>query len=256
MLRLRRSKTHPTTLVFCVHKGASTFLATEFAPAVAAAFPGLRHWDFAAELLQGRTAEDMRLPSRGVLAARIYPHLYDAPIEDPVPARGRFADKKLILVRRDPRDAAVSLYYSIRYSHGPGTRRPERLQEGREKLSALDRTDGLLFRPAPLACRQFRATNDLLAKYPAVLLTSYEELVGDFSGWIARVGAHLDWPAEQTAQIEAALAGALDPPEREDPSQHKRRVTPGNWREIFDDRLVAYFKAELGDALEAAGYAW
>jgi hypothetical protein len=79
-------------------------------------------------------------------------------------------------------------------------------------------------------------------------LASYEELMTGFDGWMGRVAAHLAWGETTTARITSRVRGALTPPRREDPPRRKRRMTPGHWREVFDERP--------GGELEAAGDAW
>ncbi|MHC5005306.1 MAG: hypothetical protein ACYTJ0_19560 [Planctomycetota bacterium] len=102
----------PTAILLAVHKGASTFLAAELAPAICRELPGIEHLRIGWSHLRGTPPEAMALPPTGTIATRVYPDLFDRLVEDPPPAGGRFADKRIVLVRRDPRDAAVSLLYS------------------------------------------------------------------------------------------------------------------------------------------------
>ncbi len=81
-------------------------------------------------------------------------------------------------------------------------------------------------------------------------------LTTDFAAWLARVQSHLGWTDEQAARVGHGLEVTVAAPAREDPHRHKRRVTPGNWREVFDDRLHRLFEESIGPDLEAAGYAW
>jgi len=259
LARLRKRAptcTHPTTILLSVHKGASSFLASEFAPAMVRVFPGLRHVIVGQEIVNGRTVADLPLPPAGVVASRVYPFLYDTIVEDPVPEAGRFAGKKLLMLRRDPRDVAVSFYYSIRYSHTARTRNPDGFRAKREALQRLAVTEGVARETARTAINQFRATAEFLQRHPGTCLTTYEQLVGDFAGWMETVRGYLGWTPEQAAAVGAGLEQTVRAPARPNPRKHKRRVTPGNWREVFDDRLRDMFESSIGPLMAEAGYAW
>lgn len=248
--------THPTIILLSVHKGASTFLTVDFAPAVAAAISGMRHVAVGQEIVSGREVEDLPIPSTGVIASRVYPFLYDTLVEDPEPEDGRFADKKLLMLRRDPRDVAVSLYYSIRFSHTSKTRNPEGFKRKKAALKSLDVRDGIAEETARTAIRQFKATFKFLDRYPQTCLTTYEQLILDFGGWYRTVCDHLELSGDEAARIRKRIEPSLAAPKKVNPSKHKRRVIPGNWREVFDDRLRTMFEEQVGRELEKAGYTW
>ena len=256
----RPGRDHATTVFLSVHKGASTFLADHFAPAMVRHLDGLRHVAIGQELAAGRSMDELALPPRGVVATRIYPRHFNRLLEAPAPPQGRLANKKLIMLRRDPRDAAVSLYYSVRYSHAeppatdPTWRR--RFHQRRTMLEALDVREGIARLTARTAIREFLRTEGFLRRFPATLLTTYETLVGDFPGWLEQVRRHLGWSAELARSIGAGLEDQVKAPPEEDPRRHKRRVTPGNWQEVFDERLSEVFQRRLGRYLTGAGYEW
>ena len=248
--------THPTTLLLSVHKGASSFLSNDFGPAIARTFPGMRHIEVGQEIVNGRTVEDLPLPPTGVVASRVYPFLYETVIEQPVPAAGRFADKKLIMLRRDPRDVAVSLYYSIRFSHTSKTRDPEAFLDKKSALENLDVIEGIIQHTSKTAINQFLATNRFIEKYPHTCLTTYETMTTNFPAWRSQVQQHMQWTPEQSDSVFRGLDKSLEPPAKVDPYKHKRRVTPGNWREVFDDRVKDLFERRVGRELKQAGYVW
>jgi hypothetical protein len=248
---------HPTIVMLSMHKAASTFIAGGFARALLRELPKLRHEPIGFRIAQeGLTPEDLPLPPQGVLATRIYPEHYDTIVEQPVPESGRFADKKLIMLRRDPRDAAVSAYYSRAFSHPVPAHGAEEFLAERERMQAVEVAEGILKYTAEPIIEEFLATETFLARHPETLLTTYEELVGDFDGWFARVAAFLDWPDELRDLIGRGLAAQVQPPAVVDPMQHRRRVTPGNWKEVFDEPLTVLFRERLGDSLVQAGYGW
>ncbi|MHC4990973.1 MAG: hypothetical protein ACYTGC_08325 [Planctomycetota bacterium] len=252
-----RSATAPPTVIFLsVHKGASTFLAAQLAPAICREMPGVEHLRIGWHLLRGTPMSQMTLPPTGVVATRVYPAHFDQLIEDPPPAGGRFADKHLVMVRRDPRDAAVSLFYSKAYSHRVPPGKEQKFLEERARLQAMSPADGIWELTSEEPIEEFRATTRFLERFPQTCLVPYELLVGDFERWYRTVADHLQWSSPLAERIAEGLAATVQPPAAEDPHQHKRRVTPGNWREVFDERLRALFEREIGSEMAQAGYDW
>lgn len=250
---------HPTTILLSVHKGASTFLTQDFVPALQRVFPGMEHMAYHHELLQGRKRRELTLPPTGIVASRVYPPHYDMIIEDPVPAGGRFADKKLLMLRRDPRDVAVSFYYSFAYSHAPppgNGRASRKFESRRQAIQKMDVPRGIVKYTAKSAIKQFLATVDFLERYPQTCLTTYEQLTTDFSAWLERVRDYMGWTVAQAAAVGEGLEASVQPPEKEDPYQHKRRVRPGNWKEAFTPPLRRLFEKKLGHHLAEGGYEW
>ena len=247
---------HPTTIFLSVHKAASTFLTVEMADAMTRVFPELTHVALAQEIVNGKRIESLPIAATNMVVTRVYPDQYETLVESPVPEAGRFADKKLIMLRRDPRDVAVSLYYSIRFSHTTKTRNKKHFLSRKAVLADLDVANGIAEITHKPSIKQFQATEAFLKKHPQTCLTTYEMLVGDLPAWIDRVKNHLQWTDDQAASISRGLAKAVKAPAKADPARHKRRVTPGNWKDVFDDRLREIYDRLIGPELEAAGYLW
>lgn len=248
---------HPTTLVLSMHKGASTFISADLAPRMCRAFKGLKHIELGSLINRGSSYEDLAVPEHGVVVSRVYPDLVEHIIERPSPIGGRFHDKKIVMLRRDPRDAIVSLYYSVAYSHDPrNVRRPERWLKLREQLRADGLRDGIkrLINRAPI--KEFKAIGAFAHDHSWALMTDYETLVTDPDAWLERVASYLGWDDTQLDAVGKGLAESVRPPQEEQPDQHKRRVRPGNWREVFDDELETMFRAQVGRELDDAGYTW
>ncbi|MFQ5527964.1 MAG: sulfotransferase domain-containing protein [Thermoanaerobaculia bacterium] len=246
----------PTVLFLSVHKAASTFLARDFAPAIVREMSCLRHVRLGTSLIEGRSFAELALPPTGVIVTRLYPHHINRIQEKPVPAGGRFADKRILLMRRDPRDVAVSWYYSLAYSHDQTVADPRSFTASREAVRQLSVAEGIAKVTGPRALGEFRKTNQFLKEYPQTCVLSYEKLVTDFSAWLEDVQSFLGWSSEDASRIGHGLEAQLRPPREEDPSQHKRRVLPGNWQEVFNDELVQLFAREAGSELVDAGYEW
>jgi len=247
----------PTVLFLSVHKGASTFLSDVLGPSMLVVFPGLRHLALHAEILRGRTLESLPIPAEGAVVSRIYPAHYEQLVEDPAPVAGKFADKRLVMVRRDPRDVAVSLYYSWANTHLPPKTDASRQAffRRRKELRALAVEEAILRWTARPAISEFAATERFLSLFPSTCLMSYEQLVEDFPAWLSRLAYFLDWPPRVTRAL-LSLEDEVRPPSKARPLSHKRLMAPGSWREHFDSRLRRRFTDELGERLAAAGYSW
>ena len=243
----------PSIVFVNVHKGASTFIADEFATVAEEVIKGLRVVRFGSEILTGSSPAQMPVPDRGAMFTRVYPSdIDDLVFESP---DNSLSGTKLVLMIRDPRDVAVSMYFSTAYSHSMEVRNPPELLRRREELSKISEEEGLVWMLKP-AARQFRAIRQLAKRYPDALLVSYEELVQSYNHWLNRFSDHVGWSASQSDQIYERTFGSFEPPTHVDPTQHKRRITPGNWQELFTEAVRAAFENELGDELGDAGYYW
>ena len=63
-----------------------------------------------------------------------------------------------------------------------------------------------------------------------------------------------DWPDDLIDDVKANFTDSFQPPDAQDPLKHKRRITPGNWKDVFDDELERLFERTVGDRLRANGY--
>jgi hypothetical protein len=245
---------HPTTIFFTVHKGASTFATHGIAPLARKHFPDVEHREYGPLLAGGADAADHPLPATNVIATRVYPWLYDELVEDPKPAGGRFADKKLVVMRRDPRDVAVSSFYSRAYSHPVPARDPDEFLRIRAELRELGPLEGVRQHCAQSALYEFRCATMMLERYPHAIDLPYELLVTEPRAWVAMLGAYLDWPDRVIDALADEVPLHVQAPDTEQPTKHKRRVTPGNWLTLFDDDLNGLFIDAVGTEMAAAGY--
>lgn len=249
-----RAADHPTTIFFCVHKGASTFIASDLAPALVGHYEGLNHVEL------GRLAGDGEpvpaLVRDGMLVTRTYPQFAHHLREDPAPIAAPFATKPMVLLRRDPRDAAVSFYYSVANSHPAPERHEQPFNALRDAMQQASVAEGILEHAAGPVMHEFRAMFRVVDQYPHALVTTYEELVAEPGSWLRRVGQYIGWPGWVVSDLERDLAPRLQPPSVVDETQHIRRVTPGNWREVFTPQLRDHFEEHVGDLMERAGYTW
>jgi len=174
-----------------------------------------------------------------------------------------YSGKKIVLLLRDPRDVAVSLYFHFTRRSTPLERSvfgvPEEIAAMSLFRFMLDERMGL---PQVLAFE--RDWRRRIAAFPDHLVLRYEELRADPASHLARVTDFLGIPATRE-DIEAAVefadferlkareragffeTGRLRPGNVGDPDSFKvRRAKVGGWRDYFDaaevdaiERLVA-----------------
>lgn len=238
-----------------MHKGASTFIADELARYLCStdAYDNFR--PVGALKLEGtEISQHTDWPTSGLVGVRIYPAELRDLLTD-APGFTEFTEQAaLVFVQRDPRDAAVSLFYSKAYSHTTKVLNQERFIEERERLQNMTPTDGvreLTYRPA---IAEFSKLHQLHEEHGG-LMTKYEDLVTAPRQWFQNVGVFVGWSQDFIKEISAQFIDSFAPPDVTDPLQHKRRITPGNWREVFDDELIADFDHKIGDRLRENGYA-
>lgn len=243
-----------STIFVAVHKGASTFLAADFAAAVEQEMQSLRVVRVGSRLARGEDYEDMPLRPANDFFVRVYPN--DLPnlacasaTADPL------ANVRHPILYRDPRDAAVSMYYSQAFSHPILECEADQRLAVRRELTQMHVADGVA-QVSGSVIREFLDVQRLQQTLPNALPLSYEELVGDYAAWLEKLRQHLGWRRGPTRRIYAATKGSFDVPDVEDRNVHKRRIKPGNWRDVFDDRLVELFESSCGPEMRTAGYHW
>lgn len=164
--------------------------------------------------------------------------------------------RKIVLVR-DPRDAAVSYYFSTRQSHGIPKGGPVRrwMEQKRrffeEKGTPEDAFEDLRNMALGLKNR--------LLEYLALLndgntvFYRYEDVIFRKEEWLRHMLAFLNLaPGEEKV---AAIAARHDVrPTGERPDKHIRQVTPGNFRVHLNEEQAGRLTEELGEVLRAFGY--
>jgi hypothetical protein len=275
----------PNIYFICVHKGASTFVAAHLLPSLARRSPDYStfmvgknyvEWFHANREQLGlhptidktvlsrrlvRMLADNPLPRSNCLVGRLYP--------DHLPAICRHlgesfppGNSRVFVMRRDPRDAMVSMYYSLAFSHGEsalltGRTRPEFEKRRRE----MQRVGAYRWIASTLAdpdnreiVEEFESCASLLREYSQLVDLPYELLISNPRDWLETFVRCADLESIVDDAWYDSMLQQLVIPETEDVNRHKRRMTPGNWKEIFDEQLSLLINDRIGEQMEQLGY--
>lgn len=169
-----------------------------------------------------------------------------------------FGTAKSIMMVRDPRDMAVSKYFSILLSHPkPGPSAGQNEMETRMPLRAEARDMGL-DRFAITYCASYY--RDILKDYrelalsPSMKVFRYEDVVYEKKAWAQEICSHYGWNVSDE-QLEAAVAKVDVFPDKERPDQHVRQVHPGNYKQKLRPETIRYIEETCAEEMEFFGYA-
>lgn len=164
---------------------------------------------------------------------------------------------RAFFVLRDPRDLAVSYYFSMKYSHG-------NIGEGlRNKLDSLSKSEGLCW-----AIDQLQSMGALeaqrswiRAENPHIRIFRYEDLVGEEQFRHMRLlfdFCTIPMPEEVLRDLLdrhafKKLAGGREKGAGKK-KHHYRKGVPGDWKNHFDEQVHDHFGEVTGDLIGELGY--
>jgi Sulfotransferase domain len=169
---------------------------------------------------------------------------------------------------RDPRDIAVSAYFSHLYSHPTGPW----LAEHRRRLESVDKDEGLLLE-LQRRRRQFESMLSWDYENPDVLEVRMEDVTSEPNRWFTRIFEFLGLLEEDDAPEDrpsggisaATLRSLLEKNSfarksrgreigQEDVHSHYRKGASGDWVNHFSAAHVEYFKQHYNELLLRLGY--
>jgi hypothetical protein len=184
----------------------------------------------------------------------------------------------IILHLRDPRDVLTSMFFSYCFMHPAKYPGEIEANTGYRKAVAdagidkfvLDMSDenyasyqgdygtGCNFGTNIGNMRQRYDVylNEVIGKLNAVVI-SYEEMVLDFRSWLRKVVAAYELDDENSTYnaIACRYADSVRPEEEEDVRSHKRKVTPGDYKEKLKPETISELNSRFRNTLEVLGYA-
>lgn len=164
--------------------------------------------------------------------------------------------KKLLLVR-DPRDALVSEYFTLAYSHSIPPPSTEGSAVTNLMMSARDRAlssgiDGAV----KWQCVTFKKTLENyvpLTHDPNTRILRYEDVILDKRRMIAAICEQFGWSAPE--ELVTGILGWADVvPGEENPKAFVRRVVPGDHKVKLKPETIAELNTRLSAEMAAFGY--
>lgn len=171
-----------------------------------------------------------------------------------LPTVKAFQSGRKIFLVRDPRDIAVSLYFSLRQSHSlpkPG-KSLDLLLEVRKTVEAMDIDEFVLTDQAAAALRN----TESFAPYwggENCTFYRYEDVIFEKRRWVAQIAESLG--AEISEETCNLIADRHDlRPENENPNAHVRTVTPGDYRKKLSAESIQHIEDSHPVFFDMMGY--
>ena len=166
-----------------------------------------------------------------------------------------FCTSPKIFLVRDPRDVAVSFYFSMQKSHtlppggGDTAKNLEaaRLTATRKSIEEYVVTDEC----AP-TLRNLERFCDFKDDSQSTIFR-YEDIVFEKRKWAARLAELLGADLDEEIINEIADKNDIRPAD-EDASRHIRQVTPGNYKKHLTDRAISFLEHRYRRIFEVFGY--
>lgn len=167
---------------------------------------------------------------------------------------------KSIFLVRDPRDMAVSLYFSMMKSHvlpeGGGSAAGARaeFERARANVAAVPIDTWVVHAAVIQYTRMFEGylAQGFLWR-PNVVTYRYEDVIFDKRGWLADICDWFEW--DVPADARNAIADRFDlRPDAERPDQHVRQVSPGNHKAHLSADTIARLNGLFAEYMRLYGY--
>ena len=179
---------------------------------------------------------------------------------------------RVILHLRDPRDVLVSMFYSYCYIHAGEVEG----NTGYRKEVADKGIDAFVLSKASEECPSYRGdygtgahSEDLIGNIPKryrdyidrllgrpnVIFVKYEEMVTDYRSWLEKVIQPFPLENKETI-IEklVALSPTFFPKRTTDIMNHRRHITPGDYKEKLKPSTIRQLDDIFGNTLDVLGY--
>ena len=164
--------------------------------------------------------------------------------------------RKILLVR-DPRDALVSEYFSIAYSHGL----PETDEQGGAREELLEaRRAALSSEIGAVVLERAGSMNQAFLEYagaaadPLTRVYRYEDVILAKRPWLASMAEHFGWRADMPGLVEGMMGWADEVPTEERSHAFIRRVIPGDHKEKLSGTVITELNVALRPAMDLFGY--
>jgi hypothetical protein len=156
-----------------------------------------------------------------------------------------------VLLVRDPRDALVSHYFSVLFSHSmPAKRLP--IAKLRQRYADTDINNFVTAPDVMDKIKQcYHSYEGVLPS--AALILRYEDYVLNKSALVRQICTHLKLNVHDD-EIAAVAEAVHKIPDREDPYSHVRKAIPGDHREKLQQKTITRLNREFASTLERYHY--
>jgi len=164
---------------------------------------------------------------------------------------------RIILMIRDPRDALVSEYYSVAYSHGVPNKQGKkykRFVKERAKARICTIDEYVVSESDRIYDTLQRYKTLLIDKYPNVYVTKYEEMINDFSGWLNNLLNTCVLNISHDLFTTLIEKNKRMRPTDENINIHMRKGIPGEYKEKLKRTTIEYLNAKFSPILLTFGY--
>lgn len=246
------SSPRESVFFYTFHKCASTLFSSYVLPNVT----GLAHVDYNARAAAGELAGEPTVESHGFVYGPIrlstrgdLPN-YEAfrrKVGEPAFVRDRIA----VCLVRDPRDLAISAYYSFGFSHVLSDIPEVRArQEARRARIASQTIDEFVLEDSCRWINAFDAMSVVLDACPRSVLLRYEDMVGAWPVFERGLTRHLSFTPSALREIYDRSR----PRAKEDAGAHKRSGKSGGFREKLRPETILELDRAFARVLERYGF--
>lgn len=174
-------------------------------------------------------------------------HMY-GPIRQPI-AHTDLNNYKALALFRDPRDALVSHYFSARHAHTLLNERNIAHKEAADRQTI----DEFVLSMVPTYLSDLTGMADLLDGMSTKLVTNYDDMMGDYRGWVQSVVDFVGADASKVADVFADGPTPRAETASEDLTAHNRSGRSGQFRTKLKAETISVIEAELGTVGERLG---
>lgn len=239
---------HASILFFTTHKCASRYVSRLFTSLAEA--EGMTPVDYDAFVTSSKVPLSLHpYKAEGTLSFAFQPQgYYYGPIGSyrEIP---QHKDYRVFLQLRDPRDVLTSLYYSTSFSHALIS--PKVL---RERKAALEISlDEFVLDNAKRYYLIYSDYCEYMLGQNTVLFLKYENMVGDFEGWLKQLSEHtgMDHLYESLQRIQEQADFQVS---EENIFSQRRQVTPGDHMRKLKPETIVKLNDVFSPILTTLGY--
>ena len=166
----------------------------------------------------------------------------------------RFRLSKKFLLVRDPRDICVSYYFSMAKSHTVPDRGEarEKLLEKRAEAELVDPNTFIKQGNADFILRNLRNYQKIVKEYGATVFR-YEDYIFEKKKWINTIAGECGVKVPP-GKVQEMLDKYDIVPDAEQPDQHIRQVTPGNYRKHLEESTIQTIERRFPDLFDFFKY--